>query len=421
MAACGRQIFEVDRKVSMTSALFQPADILLPAVTDIDMSRWSVIACDQFTSDQRYWERVRAFVGSAPSSLHLMLPEYYLGKCDEDAAAADIQKTMRAYLDEGLFRNYPHSFIYLERTLPNGSVRHGLIGQVDLEQYDYGADSISPIRATEGTVESRLPARVRVRRKAALEMPHIMLFFNNKSDSVMQRAKKLGCEKVYDFDLMLGGGHVVGHRISGDSADSLAAFIEDQTGVDELKYAVGDGNHSLAAARKLWLEKRESLNEAERRSDLARFALVELVNIHDPAITFEPIHRALFHTDAAHFTDAARSALEDNTASRSITILTADEKVCIPVKGDSVGAVIDHVETFCRKYLSEHGGEMDYIHGDQQTVDLASGKDAAGILLPIMDKEDLFDSVSRTGPFPKKSFSIGLGPDKRYYLECRRL
>lgn len=405
--------------MSMTSNIFQPADILLPA--DADMTRWSVIACDQFTSDRRYWEQAESIVGPAPSTLRLMLPEYYLGKCDEDAATARIQQTMRDYLEQNLFQVFPHSIIYLERILPNGIKRRGLIGQVDLEQYDYAKYSATPIRATEGTVESRLPARVRVRREAALEMPHIMLFFNNRSDSVMQRAEALAGETVYDFDLMLGGGHVLGRRISGADADALAAFISEQTGRDQLQYAVGDGNHSLAAARKLWLEKRESLDASQRLVDPARFALVELVNIHDPAISFEPIHRTLFHTDAVHFVDAARSALEDPSGHRCITLLTADKTLQIPVKGATVGNTIDLVETFCRTYIASHGGELDYIHGDQETIDLATGPDAAGILLPLMEKEDLFASVARTGPFPKKSFSIGLGPDKRYYLECRKL
>ena len=405
----------------MEACIFQPADILLPADAGINMTRWSVIACDQFTSDRLYWEQAEALVGSAPSTLRLMLPEYYLGKCDEAAAAAQIQETMRAYLDQGLFQAYAHSFIYLERTLPNGCMRRGLIGQVDLEAYDYASDSVSPIRATEGTVESRLPARVHVRRKASLEMPHIMLFFNDKSDSVMQKAHELAGETVYDFDLMLGGGHVLGRCISNAEADALADYIAGLNREEPLQFAVGDGNHSLAAARKLWMEKRELLDEERRVHDPARFALVELVNIHDPAITFEPIHRVLLHTDASHFMEAARSALEDPNAAHVITLLSAGTQCRIPVHGASIGAVIDSVEAFCRNYVSVYGGEIDYIHGDQETIDLASDHDAAGVLLPLMDKEALFASVAKTGPFPKKSFSIGLGPDKRYYLECRKL
>ena len=248
-----------------------------------------------------------------------------------------------------------------------------------------------------------------------------MLFLNDRADAVMRRASAAASEPIYDFDLMLGGGHVSGRRIGGSAADSLAAFIADETGANKLQFAVGDGNHSLAAARKFWLEKRETLDPVRRENDPARYALVELVNIHDPAITFEPIHRVLFHTDSEQFLNAARQALGDPGSDRYITLLASGAQVRIPAKGDAIGHLIELSETFCRNYTDAHGGEIDYIHGDQETITLASQKDAAGILLPRMEKEELFSSVEQTGPFPKKSFSIGLGPDKRYYLECRKL
>ena len=403
----------------MNTHIFQPADILLPA--DVDMMRWSVIACDQFTSDPQYWDRVTKTVGSAPSTLHLMLPEYYLGKCDETREVRRIHATMRAYLNDSRFQTLRHSFVYLERTLPDGKIRRGLIGQVDLESYDYSASSVSPIRATEGTVESRLPPRVAVRRNAALEMPHIMLFCSDPQDEIMRCACESAEHTVYDFDLMLGGGHLIGKQISGDSADALAQCISGKTGGERLQFAVGDGNHSLAAARKFWLEKRQSLDDVQRVSDPARFALVELVNIYDPSIVFKPIHRVLLHTDSEYFVSAARNVLEDHDASRSITLLAAGETLRIPAKGASIGALIDTVESFCTDYISKYGGDIDYIHGDRETQELASSQGAAGILLPSFDKQELFSSVEQTGPFPKKSFSIGLGPDKRYYLECRAL
>ena len=403
----------------MNTHIFQPADILLPA--DVDMTRWSVIACDQFTSDPQYWDRVTKIVGSAPSTLHLMLPENYLGKCDETLEVRRIHHTMRAYLNDSRFQTLRHSFVYLERTLPDGKIRRGLIGQVDLESYDYSASSVSPIRATEGTVESRLPPRVAVRRNAALEMPHIMLFCSDPQDEIMRCACESAEHTVYDFDLMLGGGHLIGKQISGSNADALAQCISGTTGGERLQFAVGDGNHSLAAARKFWLEKRQSLDDVQRVSDPARFALVELVNIYDPSIVFKPIHRVLLHTDSEYFVSAARNVLEDHDASRSITLLAAGETLRIPAKGASIGALIDTVESFCTDYISKYGGDIDYIHGDRETQELASSQGAAGILLPSFDKQELFSSVEQTGPFPKKSFSIGLGPDKRYYLECRAL
>ena len=419
MAARCRKISQVDRKINVNTHIFQPADILLPA--DVDMTRWSVIACDQFTSDPQYWDCVTKTVGSAPSTLHLMLPEYYLGKCDENREVRRIHDTMREYLDHGRFQTLLHSFVYLERTLPDGKIRRGLIGQVDLEAYDYSASSVSPIRATEGTVESRLPPRVAVRRSAALEMPHIMLFYSDPQDAIMHHACGSAERTVYDFDLMLGGGRLLGKQISGANADALAQYISQTNGRERLQYAVGDGNHSLAAARRFWLEKRQTLDESQKASDPARFALVELVNIFDPSIVFEPIHRVMLHTNAEHFVSAARNALEDPNASRTITLLAAGETLRIPAKGASIGALIDAVESFCNDYISKYGGEIDYIHGYRETQELAASQGAAGILLPIFDKRELFTSVEQTGPFPKKSFSIGLGPDKRYYLECRAL
>ena len=399
--------------------IFQPADILLPA--DADMRCWSVIACDQFTSDQAYWDTVEATVGNRPSTLRLMLPECYLGRCDAAASAQRIQDTMNRYLSDGTFRTVEHSIIYLERTLSGGTVRRGLIGMVDLEAYAYESDTDAKIRATEHTVADRLPPRVKVRAEASLEMPHIMLFFRDSEDRVMQYAASQRGECLYDFELMQGGGHVKGKRISGADADALAAYLQSVTSGQALQYAVGDGNHSLAAAKALWIKRREQLPASERMTDPARFALVEMVNIHDPAVTLEPIHRVLFGVSAETFLTEAKQALYDPNGTKTIVLLAGAHRETIPVCGNSVGQVIELTDTFCRRYLQTHGGEPDYIHGDDETVQLASGTDCVGILLPNMSKQELFSSVETTGPFPKKSFSIGLGPDKRYYLECRRL
>jgi uncharacterized protein (DUF1015 family) len=239
--------------------VFRPAEILLPVG---DLQRWSVVACDQFTTDGAYWEKTDRFVGDAPSALRIMLPEYYLGNCDEQEAARRIQKNMRQYLDDGVFRALPESVVYLERTLSDGSVRRGLVGMVDLEAYDYSPNSVSLVRATEYTVENRLPPRVKVRREAAIEMPHVMLFLNDETDDVMRAAQAVARETLYDFDLMNGGGHLFGRRISGEDAWTLTEMISQSNGTFCL--AVGDGNHSLAAAKKLWLERKQALTEAEQ-------------------------------------------------------------------------------------------------------------------------------------------------------------
>lgn len=397
--------------------IFRPADILLPE--NVDMRLWSVIACDQFTSDAAYWAGVEEGVGDAPSTLRLMLPEFYLGKRDEAAAAAEIQQTMRRYLDTGVFTTVKHSFVYLERTLPGGQVRRGLIGMLDLDAYDYKADSTTPIRATEGTVEDRLPPRVEVRRAAPVEMPHIMVFLNDPEDGVMRQAASTADAVLYDFDLLADGGHVRGRRIDGAAADALAERISE--GDAAVKLAIGDGNHSLAAARKCWLEKKQHLTPKQAELAPARFALAELVNIHDPAVTFAPIHRVLFATDPAAWFDAAEQALSTDGAGRDVVLLAGGQRKTIRAKGASIGAVIGNVEQFCQAYLAVHGGHIDYIHGDAETVKLAQGSGCCGVLLPQMEKSELFSSVAHFGPFPKKSFSIGLGRDKRYYLECRKI
>ena len=394
--------------------IFQPAEILLPAG---DLRKWRVIACDQFTSDGEYWAEVERFVGDAPSALRLMLPEYYLGRSNEAERMVQIQETMRRYLDSDVFRAYPDSLIYLERQLSNGNVRRGLIGVIDLDAFDYSDQTEAPIRASEHTVEDRLPPRVKVRREAALEMPHIMLFFNDPADCLMNQAAAEADQMLYDFDLMGGGGHVRGFRIQGEPAWNLAAAF---SGDDAFRFAVGDGNHSLAAARNCWLEQKQSIPEEIWPQHLARYALVELVNIHDSGVSFEPIHRVLFDTDSSQWFDAAREKLY-SAGGRAVTLICGTDCCTIPIKGVAIGEVIDQVERFCKWYCSQYGGRIDYIHGDDETRYLSQADGCCGILLPQMKKEELFQSVSEIGPFPKKSFSIGLGTDKRYYLECRRI
>ena len=319
---------------------FTPTDILLPA--HADMRRWSVIACDQFTADAGYWQAVQDTVGDAPSTLRLMLPEFYLGKCDEAAATREIQQTMRRYLDDGVFRTVPHSLVLVQRTLPGGTVRCGIVGALDLEAYDYAPDSVTPIRATEGTVASRLPARVRIRAAAALEMPHIMVFYSDPEDTIRREAQAAAGETLYDFDLMSGGGHVRGLRIAGAKADALAARLcvtgVGTDGAHPMRFAIADGNHSLAAARLCWLEKKQTLTPEQAAADPARYALVELVNLHSPAVTFEPIHRVLFGTDASKWMQAAETALASTDGSGYVISLIAGRaRRDIFAKGASLG------------------------------------------------------------------------------------
>lgn len=392
-------------------------DILLPCAED--MGAWSVIACDQFTSEPEYWAAAEARAAEKPSTLSLMLPEAWLHTARADGADGRIADTMRRYLAEGVFQTVPDSFIYVERTLSDGRFRRGLVAALDLEQYDFTGTQRASVRSTEGTVEERLPPRVNIRRGAPLEMPHTLLLMDDRTDSVLSLAEKAKdtLEKVYDFDLMLGGGHIAGWRVSGETKAAVQSALDaldnaalqrekygDAAENGKLTFAVGDGNHSLAAAKRFWEEKRETLPENERETDPARFALVEIENIHEPSLDFEPIHRVLFDTDTSAFA-------AEFTARR--TEWEAEDKTL----GERVAAA----ESFCRAYIAAHGGYIDYIHGDDTARSLGEKPNCAAVLLPPVEKSGLFLSVLKNGALPKKSFSMGNARDKRYYLECRKI
>lgn len=408
--------------------IFRPADILIPE--NVDMTAWSVVACDQFTSEPEYWEKAERIVGDKPSTLRLMLPEAYLGKPESDESTQRINAAMRSYLECNLFRCYKDSYFYIERTISDGRIRRGLVGALDLDEYDWTKNSASPIRATEGTVEERLPPRVKVRQDAPLEMPHIMVFIDDPDNAVMTSA--MGGEKIYDFDLMLGGGHIAGYlapenarvdcAIDALSDEKILHAKYDLQGRAPAIFAMGDGNHSLATAKKCWEMLKPTLSAVERENHPARYALVELINIHDPAISFEPIHKVIFDTDNRDFIAAAKLYFRGAEGEgHTIRILSSNREETISLAGFTIGELIGECERFCQRYMKISGGRIDYIHGDDEAARLASGPDCAGILLPRMEKAELFPSVIRSGPFPKKSFSIGLGPDKRYYLECRKI
>lgn len=406
--------------------IFKPADILLPTT---DMHRWSVVACDQFTSEPEYWQQVRAIVGDAPSTLNMMLPEAELGTKDPETESVKINAAMQKYLDTGVFKAYPDSYIYLERRLKNGAVRRGIMGMFDLEAYDWAEGTHSPIRATEHTVEDRLPPRIRIRRNAPLEMPHIMIFMDDPDDIVFSSVIK--GEKIYDFELMQDGGSIAGWLVEDNERLARAAEKLGDEDILRCKYgtennaivfAMGDGNHSLAAAKRHWEEIKKTLPEAERELSPARYALAELVNIHDAAISFEPIHKVIFDTDPVDFFTEAKAFFADNSGEgRSIDLVTGEGIERLNISGLTIGELIGKCEDFCREYIERHGGYIDYIHGDCECVEMSQRFGCAGILLPHMEKSELFGSVMKSGPFPKKSFSIGHGNDKRYYLECRRI
>lgn len=415
--------------------IFRPCEILLP--TGCDMGKWSVVACDQFSSQPEYWDALDAAVGSAPSTLRLMLPEAYLETKDQLESSELINAKMREYMDGGVFRQLPDSYVYLERTLSGGAVRRGLMGVLDLEAYDYSKASRSPIRATEGTIEGRLPPRVRVRRDAALELPHIMVFVDDAENRLLGplSGKTAELPKLYDFELCCGGGHLRGWQVTGadagtvdaaiDALSDASALAEKYGGAAPAVFAMGDGNHSLATAKKCWEELKPSLSGAERETHPARFGLVELVNIHDGAVTFEPIHKVVFDTDAAGFIAGAKAFWAQrgarSGAGHEVKLVCGEAEEALDVRGLTIGELIGAAEDFCQGWIAAHGGRVDYIHNDDTAEGMGRRAGCAAILLPRMEKSELFPSIIRSGPFPKKSFSIGHAEDKRYYLECRRI
>ena len=416
---------------------FYPADILLPK--DVDMTKWAVVACDQFTSQPEYWKAVEDTVGDAPSTLRLILPEAKLTGPDVDENIAAINSAMKEYLDEGLFRTLPESLIYIERTQSDGKVRHGLIGMVDLDQYDFTPGSGALIRATEGTVLSRIPPRVRVRENAPIELPHVMLLIDDPDRTVIEplTADSGAMETLYDFDLQQGGGHLKGWKLTQAQVDGVAAALEGlcadsemqkkygMHGAAPLLFAVGDGNHSLATAKQCSENLKKVTPESEWASLPARYALVEVVNNHDDALGFEPIHRVLFHVDPADFMAAFRAAYpnayEGKGEGHVMEVVWEGHDGWITVPDPKVQLAVGTLQSVIDAYLKSHGGEVDYIHGDEVAKDLGAKPGNMGFLLPAMGKEQLFKTVMADGVLPRKTFSMGHAQDKRYYVEARKI
>lgn len=416
---------------------FYPADILLPK--DADMTKWAVVACDQFTSQPEYWQAVEETVGDAPSTLRLILPEAKLNAPDVDGHIAGINGAMKQYLDGGVFRTLPGSLIYIERTQSDGRVRHGLIGMVDLDQYDFTPGSGALIRATEGTVLSRIPPRVRVRQDAPIELPHVMLLIDDPDRTVIEplTAQSAGMEKLYDFDLQQGGGHLTGWKLTDTQMDAAADALEGlcseasmekkygMGGAAPLLFAVGDGNHSLATAKQCYENLKKVTPESEWAGLPARYALVEVVNNHDDALQFEPIHRVVFGVEPEKMLEAFKAfypgAHEGQGDGHTIAYTCAGRTGFITVPEPKVQLAVGTLQTFIDAYIQEHGGEVDYIHGDEVTDELGAKPGNIGFKLPAMGKEQLFKTVMADGVLPRKTFSMGHAQDKRYYVEARRI
>lgn len=410
---------------------FGPGEVLLP-VKDADWPRWSVVACDQYTAQPDYWQRVEDTVGQTPSSLRLILPESHLEEPGVEGRIGNIHATMKEYLDRGYLRSLGPCMVYVERTLQGGQVRRGLVGQADLERYDYRPGASSLIRATEGTVLERIPPRVKVRQGAPLELPHVMLLADDPGRSVIEPlAEQTGeMELLYDFELMEEGGHIRGWRLTNAQQDqvgqALAALAEEKTfqdryhapGKPPLLFAVGDGNHSLATAKTCY--------EMDRGNPLARYALVELVNLHDPVLEFEPIHRVLFGVEPEDVLQALKAAFpgayEGEGEGHVLRYVHAGGKGAITVPQPESQLAVGTLQSFLDRWLREKPqARVDYIHGGDVTRALAAQPGNLGFLLPPMGKEELFPTVIFDGVLPRKTFSMGEARNKRFYLETRRI
>ena len=417
------------------SAYFLPADILLPDFDKVDGKTWSVVACDQYTSEPEYWESVEAQVGDKPSTLRLILPEVYLE--DNDGRVPGIHTNMEEYLKSVLVR-HQSKMIYLERTQSNGLVRRGLVGVIDLEHYDYNKGSQSLIRATEGTVLERIPPRLKVRRDATLELPHVMLLIDDPARTVIEplaaRAETLPL--AYSFELMEKGGKVEGRFVDSVGLGRVEAALNrlitpEQIkarygeGVAPLLFAVGDGNHSLATAKAAYEEIKAKNGAAAALYHPARYALVEVVNLHDPALHFEPIYRVMFNVDPNDVLSALEQysfELHGNAAPQQARFLSAERRGTIHFGTPTEQLVVGTLQTFIDRYLASHPeASVDYIHGTKSVEALATKERAVGFLFSGMEKGQLFGAVMRDGALPRKTFSMGAAADKRYYTECRRI
>ena len=383
-------------------------EILLPA--NADMKIWAVNACDQFTSDYSYWKEVEKLVGENDSTLKLIFPEIYLKDNPEDRIEK-INQTMRSYLKCGVFKTLPCGFVLVERTTPSGT-RTGIVLAIDLEDYSFKAGAKTPVRSTEATILERIPPRVEIRKNAPVELPHVMLLYDDREDKVLNSVKR--GKTLYDFDLNMHGGHVKGTFIdnSEEVAQTFYSLVEGET--NPLLFAVGDGNHSLATAKTCWEEIKKNLSKEEQSTHPARYALCEAVNIYDKALTFEPIHR-LVKTDREQ---EFKEGLKTEGCKKAQLVLGGKAQ---EISFDcDIPTGIRKLDNYISEFLKTYGGEVDYIHGESELKEFTK-EGGVGILLPAIDKGDFFRLIITGGNLPRKTFSMGEGNEKRYYIEAKKI
>lgn len=403
--------------------VFNRANVLLPA--NADMSKWSVVACDQYTSEPKYWEDVENFVGTSPSAYNLILPEMYLQCGDVGERIEKINSQMNRYLSDGVFASEGRCYIYVERTLRCGKVRKGVVGCVDLECYDYMPGSKSAVRPTEKTVVERIPPRLRVRENAPVELPHIMLLADDPNKILIEPLgeEKSKFEKLYDFDLMMSSGHITGYKLDDETASAFEnklLSMGNDGSKSALVFAVGDGNHSLATAKACYRNLKDKIGDAALESP-ARYALAELVNLHDDSLEFEAIHRVVFGVDRDKFTDGLLNICTPvDSAERDFTLVTEEGDKPLKFNNPDSSLAVGCIQNYIDTYLAENGGSVDYIHGEDVARELV-GEGNVAIVLDAMKKSDLFKTVTEDGVLPRKTFSMGEACDKRFYVEARKI
>jgi len=422
------------------------ADVMIPK-KGIDLTKWAVVACDQYTSERGYWEDVSNYVGDDPSTLRLIFPECYLEDGDAKKRIEDINKTMKSYVEKDLFDTYGHSFFLVKRTC-SGSSRWGLMVALDLERYSWEKDSKSLIRATEGTILSRIPPRKEIRKDAPLEIPHIMVLISDEKKLVIEplAGKTSSLKQVYDFELMKNGGHLQAWVVnSPEDLESVAKAFETLTATlnkdNPLLFAMGDGNHSFATAKSCWEDIKVTLTDEERENHPARFCLVELENIFDPGLVFEPIHRVLFNVPVSVFIEELEKNASEvlieavgcrNCIAKSISSQTVQSfGYCLKSNGEAKHYVVKlknpsaniAAGTLQRVIdaLIAKGYSVDYIHGADVTDKLGCEDGNIGLFLPAIDKGTFFDTIIKDGALPRKTFSMGEANEKRFYMEARKI
>ena len=425
------------------TSCFSPAHILLPA-EQIPLEQWGCVACDQFTSDRSYWERAAEAAAGSPSALNLILPEVYLEESDVPARVAKIHETMEDYAHNVLTRAVD-GFIYVERTERSGRVRQGLVGKIDLEAYSYAQGARQAIRPSERTVEERIPPRMAVRRGACLETPHVMMLADDPACTLIEPigARKNELRKVYEGELMLGGGHIAGWAVEDPallaridaalqglgSQEAFDAKYPEARGAKPLTLAVGDGNHSLASAKAYWEELKPTLTPEQRETHPARWCLAEVCNVHSPAIEIEPIHRVLFNVDCATVLLSLITWSDSNMAGccfggskqQPFTLAGPHMSNVLSFENPTEPLTVGTIDDFIADYMERHTeARVDYVH-DEPAVRALCKKGAVAFLMPPFAKSDLFKGVVMGGVLPRKTFSMGHAEEKRYYVECRKI